>query len=56
MGKIIQFPIARLRAKRAAAVFADFGELALSERAQLRLFAACASGAVLLTALLQLAI
>ena len=56
MGKLIQFPIARLRARRATAVFADFGELALIERAQLRLFAACASAAVVLTALLQLSV
>lgn len=56
MGKLIQFPIARIRARRAAAVFGDFGDLASLERAQLKLFGACASGAVALSALLQLAV
>jgi len=56
MGKIIHFPVARVRRRRqvAAQVFADFGELELLERAQLKLFAACAASAVLLTAALQL--
>jgi hypothetical protein len=56
MGKIIQFPRARIRRRRQVAgwVFADFGELALLERAQLKLFAACATYAVLLTAALHL--
>ena len=54
MGKIIQFPLARIRRRRAAGVFADFGELALLERAQLKLLGACTGGAVMLTAALQL--
>lgn len=56
MGKLIQFPIARIRARRAVAVFGDFGDLASLERAQLKLFTACAGTAVALSALLQLAV
>jgi hypothetical protein len=57
MGKIIQFPVARVRRRRLAlGVFADFGELALVERAQLKLLAACAASAVVLTVALQLAV
>jgi len=56
MGKIIHFPVARRRRQVAAWVFADFGELELLERAQLKLFAACAASAVLLTAALQLSV
>ena len=58
MGKIIQFPVARVQQRRrptaALTAFADFGELDLLERAQLKLFAACTAGAVLLTLALQI--
>lgn len=57
MGKIIQFPIARIRQRRqpARTAFLAFGELQLVERAQLKLLGACLISATLLTALLQLA-
>lgn len=57
MGKIIQFPLARIPQRRSsrAAVFTAFGEMESLERAQLKLFAACAACAVLLTAAFQLA-
>ncbi|HEY6079311.1 MAG TPA: hypothetical protein VIW29_10935 [Polyangiaceae bacterium] len=57
MGKIIHFPIARIRQRRlpAPAAFHAFGELQLVERAQLKLLGCCLLGATLLTALLQLA-
>jgi hypothetical protein len=54
MGKVIRLSVAHKRMRRANAVFADFGELASLERAQLRLFAACALGAALLPLALQL--
>ena len=57
MGKIIHFPIARIRQRRlpAPAAFHAFGELQLVERSQLKLLGCCLLGATLLTALLQLA-
>jgi hypothetical protein len=57
MGKVIQFPTARIRqrGRPAAGVFAAFGELQLVERAQARLFAACAGAALLAVVALQLA-
>lgn len=49
MGKLIQFPIGRLRNRRLAHadVFSAFGELETLERAQLKMMAACASIALL---------
>jgi hypothetical protein len=57
MGKLIQFPIARTRRRQrhTALAFEAFGELQSVERAQLKLFAACAGCAALLIAALQLA-
>jgi hypothetical protein len=57
MGKLIQFPVARIqRQKRHAALaFAAFGELQSVERAQFKLFAVCTACAGLLVAALQLA-
>ncbi|HYJ11498.1 MAG TPA: hypothetical protein VEX18_20895 [Polyangiaceae bacterium] len=54
MGKVIRLSVAHRRMRRGNTVFADFGELASLERAQLRLFAACALGAALLPLALQL--
>lgn len=58
MGRVIQFPLARAQQRRrptaALVAFADFGELDLLERAQLRLFAGCTAGAVLLTIAFQI--
>lgn len=57
MGKIIQFPVARMqrRQQHAALAFDAFGEMQSVERAQLKLFAACAACAGVLLAALQLA-
>lgn len=57
MGKIIQFPVARLPrpARHAALPFDAFNELKAVERAQLKLLAACTAAAGLLIATLQLA-
>jgi len=56
MGKLIQFPIARLRTRRAAAmsVFSAFGELESLERSQLKLVTFSCSVAVVVTLVLQL--
>ena len=56
MGKLIAFPTARLPARRQQPLVAldVFGELALIERAQLKLFGACATFAVLVVSALQL--
>jgi hypothetical protein len=54
MGKVIRLSVADRRVRRANAAFADFGQLASLERAQLRLFAVCVSAAVLLPLALQL--
>ncbi len=56
MGKLIQFPIARLRSRRLAGtqVFGAFGELETLEREQLRLMTACAGVALLCLLALQL--
>jgi len=56
MGKLIQFPIDRLRSRRhtAASVFSAFGELDTLERGQLRMMTACAGVAVLCMFVLQL--
>jgi hypothetical protein len=58
MGKIIEFPVARgqRRQRHVALTFEAFGEMQSVERAQLKLFAACAGCAALLTAALQLAL
>ena len=55
MGKLIQFPVARLqRHKRhAAMVFEAFGEMQSVERAQLKLLAACTACAAAMVAALQ---
>jgi hypothetical protein len=57
MGKIIQFPVARVqrRQRHAAQTFDAFGEMQSVERAQFKLFAACTACAGLLLAALQLA-
>jgi hypothetical protein len=57
MGKLIQFPLARIQRQRrsSAVAFNAFGELASLERAQLKLFALCAASSVILTGALQLA-
>jgi hypothetical protein len=56
MGKLIAFPRARIVGKRTLPLgsFQAFNELELLERAELKLVAACCSGALLLTAALQL--
>jgi hypothetical protein len=54
MGKVIRLSVPERRVRRTRAAFADFGQLASLERAQLRLFAACALGAALLPLALQL--
>jgi hypothetical protein len=57
MGKLIAFPIARLRARRARTnVFEVFGELEMLERAQLKLFGACLGVSALAFAALELAV
>ena len=57
MGKIIAFPIARIRARRAKpAMFEVFGELEVLERAQLRLFGACLAFTLAAVTALQLAV
>ncbi|HKY36626.1 MAG TPA: hypothetical protein VJN18_11840 [Polyangiaceae bacterium] len=57
MGKIIAFPIARLRARRPRTnVFEVFGELEMMERTQLKLFGACLVFALAAVTLLQLAV
>ena len=58
MGKLIQFPIDRLRSRRyaAASVFSAFGELETLERSQLRMMTACAGVALLCLFALQLAL
>ena len=57
MGKIIQFPVARMqrRQRHAALAFDAFGEMQSVERAQFKLFAACIACAALLMAALQIA-
>ena len=57
MGKVIQFPVARVRRRQrhAALAFEAFGELQAVERAQLKLLAICTAGAALLMLALQLA-
>jgi hypothetical protein len=57
MGKLIQFPVARVRRRQrhAALAFEAFGEMQSVERAQFKLFAVCMAGAGLLMAALQLA-
>lgn len=56
MGKLIQFPVSRVRRSRhsTGGLFGAFSELQLEERAQLRLITACALGALALMAALQL--
>lgn len=56
MGKLIQFPIDRLRNRRpaSAAVFSAFGELETLERQQLRMMAGYAGVALLCMFALQL--
>ncbi len=58
MGKLIQFPIKRLRSRRCVAVgvFGAFGELETLERGQLKLVTGCAGVALLFGLALQLAI
>jgi hypothetical protein len=58
MGKLIQFPIDRLRSRRYAgtSVFSAFGELEALERGQLRLVTGCACVAVLCVSVLQIAL
>jgi hypothetical protein len=58
MGKLIRFPIDRLRSRRyaAAKVFSAFGELETLERGQLRLVTGCAGVALLIGLVLQLAL
>ncbi len=57
MGKLIAFPIARLRARRPRTnVFEVFGELEMIERAQLRLFGACLGFTLAAFAALQIAV
>jgi len=60
MGKLIQFPIDRLRTRRrrlaAAGVFSAFGELETLERHQLKVMAGYASVALLCLFALQLAL
>jgi hypothetical protein len=58
MGKVIQFPLARAQERRhhAAVAFDAFRELALLERAQLKLFALCAASVVIVAGALQLAL
>jgi hypothetical protein len=58
MGKVIQFPTARIRQPRqpSRVAFAAFGEMQLVERAQLlKLLGGCLASAMLLVAVLQLA-
>jgi hypothetical protein len=57
VGRLIQFPIARVRRSRrhSAVAFDAFGELAMLERAQMKLFALCACCAIIVTGALQLA-
>jgi hypothetical protein len=56
MGKLIQFPIDRLRRRRSAAanVFRAFGELETQEREQLRMLTGYAGVALLCMVALQL--
>ena len=57
MGKLIAFPIARLRSRRPRThVFEVFGECEMLERAQLRLFGACVGFALACVTALQLAV
>jgi hypothetical protein len=58
MGKLIHFPVARLRSHRAAAVsvFHAFGELESLERQQLKLIAGSALIATLALVVAQLVI
>ena len=58
MGKLIQFPIDRLRSRRNAAtsVFSAFGELETLEREQLRMMTGYAGVALLCLVALQLAL
>ena len=58
MGRLIHFPIERVRGRRygAAPFFTAFGELDTIERAQLKLFGACVCSALLFTLGLQLAV
>jgi len=56
MGKLILFPIDRLRSRRSttATVFSAFGELETLERSQLKMMTACAAVALLCMFALQL--
>lgn len=56
MGKLIQFPIDRLRSRRAAhtSVFSAFGELETFERHQLKVMSGYAGVALLCMFVLQL--
>lgn len=56
MGKLVQFPVSRIRRPRhvAAERFGAFGELRSVERAQLKFLAVCCAATVMLTAALQL--
>jgi hypothetical protein len=57
MGKLIELPIARRRARRPRTnVFEVFGECEMLERAQLRLFGACLGFALACVTALQLAV
>ena len=58
MGKLILFPIDRLRSRRYATanVFSAFGELETLERGQLRLVTGCVGVAALVGLVLQLAL
>jgi hypothetical protein len=53
MGKLIRFPVARVR-RPAAVAFAAFDELKLVERSQFKLFAAYVAGAAALMGALHL--
>lgn len=58
MGKLIQFPVSRVRRhphrQAAAELFGAFGELQLVERAQLKLLAVCCAATLMLATALQL--
>lgn len=58
MGKLIRFPVARVRRvpRPAAGAFAAFGELELVERSQFKLFAAYVAGAAALMGALQIVV
>ena len=56
MGKLIQFPAARVRRPRPVVAdrFGAFGELRAVERAQVKFLAVCCAATVMLMAALQL--